>query len=110
MVPVEAMTQSTPVVVPDIGGVAELPFAEGLQAGLNFRSWDSSDLAAQIELLLTDQEMYSRFTAEARDVAKQFSVQRVTDLELQMMGILEKVIKPPIHLHLHTSPHQIGVS
>ncbi|MDB4786387.1 glycosyltransferase family 4 protein [Planctomycetaceae bacterium] len=110
MVPVEAMTQSTPVVVPDIGGVAELPFAEGLQAGLNFKSWDSSDLAAQIELLLTDQELYSRFTAQARDVAKQFSVQRVTDLELQMMGILDKAIKPPIHLHMHTSPSQIEVS
>lgn len=110
MVPVEAMTQSTPVIVPDIGGVAELPFADDLQAGLQFRAWDSSDLADQIERLLIDREMHSRFSSQARDVAQRYSVEHVTDRELELMGILEKVIKPSMHLHMHSTTRQIGVS
>jgi|GEM_PF-514804 glycosyltransferase involved in cell wall biosynthesis len=110
MVPVEAMTQATPVIVPDIGGVAELPFADNLQAGLQFRSWDSADLADQIERLLSDGDMYSRFASQAREIARKYSVEHVADRELELMGILEKNIKPPTHLHMHTSPRQIGVS
>lgn len=110
MVPVEAMTQSTPIVVPDLGGVAELPFGDDLQAGLQFRAWDSADLAHQLERLLTDREMYSRFSSQAREVAEQYSVDRITDRELQLMGILEPQPQHVPHLNISADSPKVGVS
>lgn len=87
MVPVEAMAQSTPVVVPDTGGVADLPFFKGLQAGLQFRSWDTADLATQLERMLTDESFHQSCSRNARQIADQYSVERVTDSLLELLEI-----------------------
>ncbi|MEI8383021.1 MAG: glycosyltransferase family 4 protein [Planctomycetota bacterium] len=87
MVPVEAMVQGTPVVVPDTGGVAELPFHGNLQGGLNFKSWDSGDLASQIERLLSDVKLHSRLSADAPYIAAQYSAELFTDRTLRHMGL-----------------------
>ena len=87
MVPVEAMVQGTPVVVPDTGGVAELPFHGNQQGGLNFKSWDSGDLANQIERLLSDVKLHSRLSVDAPYIAAQYSVERFTDRTLSHMGL-----------------------
>ncbi|MBD3673368.1 MAG: glycosyltransferase family 4 protein [Planctomycetaceae bacterium] len=110
MVPVEAMTQSTPAIVPDLGGVAELPFADGLQAGLQFRAWDSADLAQQLELLLTDRAMYSRFVSQARAVAEQYSVERITDRELELMGLKENHPEQVLYHQPTPDSTKVGVS
>ncbi|MFO1041972.1 MAG: glycosyltransferase family 4 protein [Planctomycetaceae bacterium] len=87
MVPVEAMVQGVPVIVPDTGGVAELPFHGKKQGGLTFQSWDSGDLARQIERLLTDAQLHSRLSASAPSIAAQYSVELFTDRTLNHMGI-----------------------
>lgn len=87
MVPVEAMAQGTPVVVPDTGGVSVLPFLNGRQAGLKFRSWDSGDLAEQLKLLLTDSALHAEFSAAAPTIAAHYSVGRLADTVLDLFGL-----------------------
>lgn len=86
MVPVEAMAQGTPVVVPDSGGVAELPFSNGYRAGLNFRSWDTADLAQQLSRLLKDSWLHSECSANARSIAERYSVGNIVDQILDLLG------------------------
>jgi glycosyltransferase involved in cell wall biosynthesis len=87
MVPVEAMVQRTPVVVPDTGGVAGLIRVGSHQAGLSFRSWDSGDLALQIERLLTDAALNARLSADTSAVADHFSVERLGERLLDHVGL-----------------------
>jgi glycosyltransferase involved in cell wall biosynthesis len=87
MVPVEAMASGTPVVVPDNGGVAELTGLDSLRGGLNFRSWDSGDLANQIERLLTDSELYDALTKDTQQIARQHSIEHMADRTLEHLGV-----------------------
>jgi glycosyltransferase involved in cell wall biosynthesis len=87
MVPVEAMVQATPVIVPDVGGVASLVRIERFEAGLNFRCWDSGDLARQLERLLTDTSLHARLAADARAVADNFSVERQAEHFLDHLNL-----------------------
>jgi hypothetical protein len=87
MVPVEAMVQGTPVVVPDTGGVSQLPFLGHQQGGLLFRSWDSGDLANQLERLLTDRALHSRLSASAPQIASHYSVERLADRMLEFLDL-----------------------
>jgi glycosyltransferase involved in cell wall biosynthesis len=87
MVPVEAMVQGTPVIVPDTGGVSELPFLHGLQGGLNFRTWDSGDLARQLEQLLTNTSLHGRLASAAPLIAAHYSVERFADRMLDHLGL-----------------------
>jgi glycosyltransferase involved in cell wall biosynthesis len=87
MVPVEAMVQSTPVIVPDVGGVASLVRVGRHEAGLNFRCWDSGDLARQLERLLTDASLHARLAADARAVADNFSVERQAERFLEHLDL-----------------------
>lgn len=87
MVPVEAMVQGTPVIVSDTGGVSELPFLNGLQRGLNFRTWDSGELARQLEQLLTDVSLHRRLASAAPLIAAHYSVERFTDRMLDHLGL-----------------------
>lgn len=79
MVPVEAMVQGTPCLVSDTGGVAQLPFQGSLQGGLTFRSWDSGDLAGQLQLLLSDAALHRRLSSQAPHVAAHYSIEKFTD-------------------------------
>ena len=87
MVPVEAMAQGTPALVSDTGGVADLIFAADRQGGLRFRSWDSGDLALQIERLLTDGALHERLAADAPHVAEHFSVARMGERVLDHLRL-----------------------
>lgn len=87
MVPVEAMAQGTPVVVPDTGGVSQLPFLDDQQGGLNFRSWDSGDLAGQLELLLTNRALHKMLSKAAPQIAAQYSVEKAVDRILALFGL-----------------------
>jgi glycosyltransferase involved in cell wall biosynthesis len=79
MVPVEAMAQGTPVLVPDLGGVSAVVEADGRRAGLRFQVWDSGDLADQLQRLLTDDALWRELSDAAPAVAAHFSVQRLAE-------------------------------
>lgn len=104
MVPVEAMAVGTPAVVPDDGGVAELVNHGDLQGGLNFRSWDSGDLATQIERLLTDQTLHAELSADAPKVAAHYSISKEVDLTLEHLGIVHQPSAPLPELQPQGSP------
>ena len=87
MVPVEAMAQGTPVVVPDAGGVSKLPFHQDKQAGLTFRMWDTADLARQLERVLQEESLYQEFSQNARFIAEQYSASNVCDQMLELIGL-----------------------
>jgi glycosyltransferase involved in cell wall biosynthesis len=87
MVAAEAMSHGTPVVVPDHGGITEVVDINGQQGGLTFKAWDSSDLANQLERILTDQKLHAQLTANTRTLAELFSVDRLTDHVLHHMNI-----------------------
>lgn len=91
MVPVEAMAQGTPAIVPDCGGVANVIRAADhpAEAGLRFRAWDSGDLAAKIEQVLCDDDLYARLSAAGPRVARHYSVQKLADRVLAHLGVAE---------------------
>lgn len=87
MVAVEAMAHGTPAVVPDYGGIASAIEADGLVGGLRFRTWDSADLARQIERLLTDEKLHRRLADAGPKVARYFSVEKLADRMLAHLGL-----------------------
>jgi glycosyltransferase involved in cell wall biosynthesis len=99
MVPVEAMAQGVPVVVPDTGGVAGLIRVGDLQAGLCFRSWDTGDLAVQLERLVSDDSVHRELAADAPAIAEHFSVERHGERVLDHLGLPHWNVTntPPVH-------------
>jgi glycosyltransferase involved in cell wall biosynthesis len=90
MVPVEAMAQGTPPIVPDFGGVASVIRAgdhSDDEAGLAFRCWDSGDLAQRIEQLIDDDELHQRLSRAAPRVAEYYSIARLADRMLAHLGL-----------------------
>jgi glycosyltransferase involved in cell wall biosynthesis len=87
MVAAEAMSHGTPVLVPDHGGITEVITMGDRAGGLTFRSWDSKDLADQIDRILTDDELYGRLKSDCRSIAEQFSVDNMTDQVLAHLGL-----------------------
>lgn len=95
MVPVEAAACGTPVVVPDRGGVAETYRAPGLQCGLNFKTWDSGDLADKIDTLLTDEVLWRELSAAGPKVADHYSVAKLADRLLEHIGVVNSDLCAP---------------
>lgn len=87
MVPVEAMAQGTPVVVPDIGGVAGVVEVGAHKAGLLFSSWDSGDLADKLEALIQEDTLRAKLAAGAPHVAEHFSVEKLGERVLDHVGL-----------------------
>jgi glycosyltransferase involved in cell wall biosynthesis len=87
MVAAESMSHGTPVIVPDIGGITESIEVDGRAGGLTFRSWDSADLARQLERMLRDDELHRELAANARWIAGHFTVDRMTDAVLEHVGL-----------------------
>lgn len=87
MVAAEALSHGTPVLVPEYGGIAEAIRVNGQVGGLTFRPWDSRDLADQLERLVTDDTLHHDLAAQARNVAAEFSVQRLADRVLEHVGL-----------------------
>src|SRR5258706_2293250 len=87
MVAAEAMSHGTPVLVPDIGGITESIEVDGQRGGLTFRSWDSADLADQLQRLLTDDQLHRELSANTRSIAANFTVEKMTDHILEHLGL-----------------------
>ena len=87
MVAAEAMSHGTPVIVPDIGGITEAIEYNGARGGLTFKSWDSADLARQLERLLTDDALHGELKSRTHEIAQQFSVPKLADRMLSHLGI-----------------------
>jgi len=87
MVAAEAMSYGTPVLVPDHGGITEAIQWDGRAGGLTFKAWDTADLARQMERILTDHSLHATLAANTRDIAANFTVQRMTDQVLAHLGI-----------------------
>ena len=87
MVPVEAMAQETPVLVPDRGGIAGVVEVEGHVGGLHFRCWDSGALASQLGTLLQSDALHGQLARGARQVARCFSVQNLGQRVLGHLGL-----------------------
>jgi glycosyltransferase involved in cell wall biosynthesis len=91
MVAAEAMSHGTPVLVPDQGGITEVIRHNGAAGGLTFKSWDTCDLAEQLSRLLTDDKLHAQLASQARSVAANFSVARMTDHVLEHLGLPMRV-------------------
>ncbi|HTI49740.1 MAG TPA: glycosyltransferase family 4 protein [Planctomycetaceae bacterium] len=87
MVPVEAMAQGTPVVVPDIGGVASVVQVGACKAGLLFSSWDSGDLADKLQALIEEELLHASLAAGAPHIADHFSVAKLGERVLDHVGL-----------------------
>lgn len=87
MVAVEAMAHGTPALVPDYGGIASAIEADGLAGGLRFRTWDSADLAEQMQRLLTDDKLHRRLSEAGPRVAAFYSVKNMADRVLAHLGL-----------------------
>jgi glycosyltransferase involved in cell wall biosynthesis len=87
MVAVEAAAHGTPSIVPDYGGIAGAIEAPGAVAGLRFRTWDSADLAQQLERILTDDALHRSLSEAGPRVAAHYSVPRLADRVLTHMGL-----------------------
>jgi glycosyltransferase involved in cell wall biosynthesis len=95
MVAAEAMSHGTPVLVPDIGGITESIEVDGVCGGLKFKSWDSADLARQLERLLTDDALHRDLAANTRPIAANFTVEKMTDRVLEHLGLLSPQSRSP---------------
>ncbi|AFY71623.1 glycosyl transferase group 1 [Thalassoporum mexicanum PCC 7367] len=63
-VAVEAFAKGTPVIAANLGAIAEI--VDAGRTGLHFRVGDSDDLAAKVELLLSDQLKLQQMREQAR--------------------------------------------
>jgi glycosyltransferase involved in cell wall biosynthesis len=100
MVPVEAMSFGTPVLVPDLGGTRDVVSLNGRTGGLIFRSCDSGHLAQQLAALLTDQPLWQRLAAAAPVIASSYSIKIMTDRILRHLDLPvapENPIRPKTH-------------
>ncbi len=87
LVPVEAMSCGTPVIVPDSGGVSQVIRSDGIVGGLTFRELDSGDLADQIERVLSDEALRRNLRDAAPRVAATHSLETMTDRLLAHMDL-----------------------
>ena len=73
----EAMTAGLPVIVPTVGGIAEM-----VDDGVNGYKIDVPDIdkiEAAIRLLLTDKTLFARMAAAAKATSKQYDEKRMTE-------------------------------
>ena len=87
LVVAEAMAQGAPVLVPDYGGIGEVIRDGDRQGGLMFNTWDSGDLARQLERLLVDRALHRRLAGNTRAIAARFSTENMTDDVLAHLGV-----------------------
>lgn len=91
LVVAEAMSQGTPVLVPDYGGITEVIRQGEQTGGLTFKTWDSGDLARQLERLLTDELLHRKLTENTRAIAARFSIDCMTDCVLKHLGLRKEI-------------------
>jgi glycosyltransferase involved in cell wall biosynthesis len=91
MVAPGAMAYGTPVLVPDLGGIAETIAVGGKAGGISFRVRDTRDLATQLERLLTDDKLRAALSADTPAVAAHFSIEAEADRILAHMGLPPRI-------------------
>jgi len=74
MVAAEAMSFGTPVLVPNLGGITEVVDVDGKRGGLTFNAWDTTDLAAQLQRLLTDDALYADLNTSSPSLKQELAV------------------------------------
>jgi glycosyltransferase involved in cell wall biosynthesis len=89
MVPVEAMAQGTPVIVPDLGGISKLIEAGGHVGGVTFECWDTGSLATQLGKLVSDDALHASLSSGSRQVAEHFSIENMGTRVLSHLGLPE---------------------
>jgi glycosyltransferase involved in cell wall biosynthesis len=94
MVAAEAMSFGTPVLVPNLGGITEVVDVDGRRGGLTFNAWDPTDLATQLQRLLTDDAFYAELRTNARPLSELFTVSNMTDRVLAHMGLPPRPTAP----------------
>lgn len=87
LVVAEAMSHGTPVLVPDYGGIGEVIQHGKKAGGLTFNTWDSGDVARQLERLLLDEALYRTLAGNTRKLAARFSVDNMANDILAHIGI-----------------------
>lgn len=87
LVAAEAMSHGTPVLVPDYGGITEVIRCGEKAGGLTFKTWDSGNLAEQLERLLTDEPLYQELSGNTRTIASRFSAGQMTDSVLEHISL-----------------------
>jgi glycosyltransferase involved in cell wall biosynthesis len=95
MVAAEAMSHGTPVLVPNIGGITESIQVNSQRGGLTFQTWDSADLANQLQRLLTDNHLHADLSANTRTIAANFTVEKMADRVLEHLGLVTDVAPQP---------------
>lgn len=90
LVVAEAMAHGAATLVPDYGGVTEVVGNGESAGGLIFQTWDSGDLARQLERLLTDDALHASLAGNARGVAARFSTERMVDAFLAHIDLPAK--------------------
>jgi len=87
LVAVEAMSYGTPVLVPDYGGITEVIRHGEKIGGLTFKTWNSADLAQQLERLLTDDALHRKLAENTQAIAARFGTEQMTDAILEHIGV-----------------------
>jgi glycosyltransferase involved in cell wall biosynthesis len=95
LVVAEAMSHGAPVLVPDYGGIGEVIRDGEKMGGLLFRAWDSGDLAAQLERILTDRPLHRRLAGNTKTIAKRFTVENMTDAVLRLLRTRPRETRAP---------------
>lgn len=77
MVPVEAMAQGTPVIVPDHGGISGVVEVDGIRGGTRFRCWDSGSLANELLEQIGNPAYHAQLASGAIEVANYYSIEKM---------------------------------
>ena len=89
MVPVEAMSLGTPVIVPNMGGVADVIESDEFCGGIRFKSCDTNSLADALEKIICDHELHRKLSEDGPKVAEYYTVEKLADRVLQHLGLSE---------------------
>lgn len=87
----EYMSLGTPVIASDIAGMSQL--IEDEVTGLLFRAGDSMDLAAKIERLHVDEDLYASLCGNARRMSSRFDCRQKN---LMIIDRLRRLVQEPL--------------
>jgi glycosyltransferase involved in cell wall biosynthesis len=93
-VAVEAFAKGTPVIAANLGAIAEI--VDGDRTGLHFQASDPSDLAAKVELLLSDESKLRQMRHDARaEYVQKYTAERNYQNLLAIYNSLQSGINSP---------------
>lgn len=93
MTALEAMVYGLPVIVPPVGGIAEL--VQDKENGFHIDSRKVFDVAQQIEILSTDKKLYQSISKAAKIRASEFSIEKMIAEVFECLPTVQKVESYP---------------